>query len=67
MPRSGHLQHIERELRALLAEGNTEAIVKWVKERVLESYRNGMQASKAGPEQEAARPPAQAAEPPAQQ
>ena len=34
----GHLQLIDRELRALLAEGNTEDIVKWVKERVSNSH-----------------------------
>lgn len=45
----GHLQLIERELRALLAEGNTEEIVKWTKERILESYRNGIKAGKVAP------------------
>ena len=38
----GHLQDTERKLRELLDEGDTEKIVKWVKERVLESYRNGL-------------------------
>jgi hypothetical protein len=37
----GHLQTIESELRRVIAEGDTEALVTWVKERILESYRNG--------------------------
>ena len=38
----GHLQDTERTLRDLLDEGDTEKIVKWVKEQVLQSYRNGL-------------------------
>ena len=53
----GHLQLIDRELRALLAEGNTEDIVKWVKERVLESYRNGVQVGKTAPATDTERAP----------
>ena len=37
----GHLQTIESELRSVIAEGDTEALVSWVKERILDSYRNG--------------------------
>ena len=44
MAGTGHLQTIEQELRALLDEGDTEKIVKTVKTRVLESYRNGQAA-----------------------
>ncbi len=63
MAPTGHLQTIERELRALLAEGNTEKIVKWTKERVLESYRNGKAATAtAEPETDTARTPKQRAE-----
>jgi hypothetical protein len=37
----GHLRTIESELRQVIAEGDKEALVVWVKERILESYRNG--------------------------
>jgi hypothetical protein len=37
----GHLQTIESELRQVIAVGDVEALVAWVKERILESYRNG--------------------------
>jgi hypothetical protein len=53
----GHIQEFEAALRARLAEGDEEAIVKWAKEQVLQSYRNGLAAPKrpavnneAGPE-----------------
>jgi hypothetical protein len=42
-----HLEQIEQELRDLLGKGDANAVVNWVKERVLESYRNG-QASRRG-------------------
>ncbi len=43
MAQTGHLQIIDRELTAMIEEGkDTKTIVKWVKERVLESYRNGL-------------------------
>ncbi len=43
MAETGHLQMIDRELTAMIEEGkDTKIIVKWVKERVLESYRNGL-------------------------
>lgn len=41
---ANHLQEIEQTLRELIAKNDAEAIVVWVKERVLESYRNGMAA-----------------------
>ncbi len=41
--KTGHLQVIDQELTAMIEEGkDTKTIVKWVKERVLESYRNGL-------------------------
>ncbi len=43
MAQTGHLQIIDHELTAMIEEGkDTKTIVKWVKERVLESYRNGL-------------------------
>jgi len=36
-----HLQQIEAELRDHIAQNDEEALVAWVKERVLESFRNG--------------------------
>ena len=38
----GHLQEIETTLRELIARNDVEALVSWVKERVLESYKNGL-------------------------
>ena len=40
-----HMQHIEAELIELLEDGDTDAIVKWVKAKVLESYKNGLKAT----------------------
>ena len=41
--KTGHLQVIDHELTAMIEEGkDTKTIVKWVKERELESYRNGL-------------------------
>jgi hypothetical protein len=48
MTHTGYLGLIEQELRALLAEGNTEDIVTWVKDHILESYRNGKGTTGAG-------------------
>jgi hypothetical protein len=39
-----YIRDLERELRALLAEGDEEKIVRFVKEKALESYRNGLDA-----------------------
>jgi hypothetical protein len=60
MAQTGYLELMERELRALLAEGNTEDIVKWVKEHILESYRNG-KATTGAPAKDTERPPKQRA------
>ena len=38
----GHLQTVEAKLRELIAEGDEEALVRFVKDKVLESYRNGL-------------------------
>lgn len=38
----GHLESIEQELRELLTHAEPEAVVSWVKERVLQSYKNGL-------------------------
>ncbi len=40
----GHLQDVEAELRERLAKDDSEAVVAWVKEKILESYRNGQKA-----------------------
>jgi hypothetical protein len=39
-----YLRDLERELRALLKEGDETTIVRFVKEKALESYRNGLDA-----------------------
>jgi hypothetical protein len=57
MAHTGHLELIERELRALLNEGKTEDIVTWVKERVLESYRNGKAAAAPAKDKDTTRAP----------
>lgn len=41
----GHLQTVEADFRKLLAQGEEEALVRFVKEQVLASYRNGQAAS----------------------
>ncbi len=38
----GHIEEIEQTLREILAKGDSGAVVGWVKERVLESYKNGL-------------------------
>jgi hypothetical protein len=45
-----YLQQFEAELTAKLENGtdNTTAIVRWVSEKVLESYRNGITAGQKG-------------------
>ena len=58
MAQTGHLQVIDHELTAMIEEGkDTKSIVKWVKERVLESYKNGLQAGKGEQETSAPRAP----------
>ncbi len=39
-----YIRELERELRALLKDGDEERLVRFVKEKVLESYRNGLDA-----------------------
>jgi hypothetical protein len=38
----GYMQQFEAELRTQLATGDTEAIVRWVKQKVYESYEHGL-------------------------
>ena len=40
-----YIRDLERELRALLEEGDTAKVIRFVKERALESYRNGLDAT----------------------
>jgi len=40
-----YIRDLERELRALLQGGDEETIVRFVKEKALESYRNGLDAT----------------------
>ena len=42
----GYIQDLERELRRLLAEGDDEIVIKFVKEKILESYKNGLRDGK---------------------
>jgi len=46
----GYMQEVEQELRTLLdgADAYPEALVDFVKKKLLESYHNGMAAAKAG-------------------
>lgn len=39
-----YIRDLERELKALLQEGDEKAIIRYVKEKALESYRNGLDA-----------------------
>jgi len=45
---ANHLEQIEEQLRSLIAQGDAGALVAWVKERVLESYKNGLSARRRG-------------------
>ena len=40
-----YIRDLERDLRALLDEGDTGKIIRFVKEKALESYRNGLEAT----------------------
>jgi hypothetical protein len=40
----GHLQTVEQELRKVLQTGSAEEVVRFVKEAVLASYKNGLAA-----------------------
>ena len=42
----GYIQDFERELTTLLHNGDEQAVIKFVKEKVLESYWNGTKATK---------------------
>ena len=42
----GYIQDFERELKTLLQNGDEQALIKFVKEKVLESYWNGTKATK---------------------
>ena len=40
-----YIRDLERELRALLEEGDEARVIRYVKEKALESYRNGLDAT----------------------
>ena len=40
-----YLRDLERELKALLQEGDEVKVIRFVKEKALESYRNGLDAT----------------------
>ena len=40
-----YMRDLEEKLRQLLGDAEDEKVIKFVKETVLESYRNGQQAS----------------------
>lgn len=42
----GYMDEIERAFREILGKGDVEATVRWVKETILQSYRNGQAAPK---------------------
>lgn len=42
----GYIKDIEQEFRAVLARGDEEEIVKFFKDKVYESYKNGASSSK---------------------
>ena len=42
----GYIQDFERELTELLQRGDEQALIKFVKEKVMESYWNGTKATK---------------------
>lgn len=42
----GYMQDFERELKELLQKGDAPAVIKFVKEKVLESYKNGILTAK---------------------
>ena len=39
-----YIRDLERELKALLEEGDEAKVIRFVKEKALESYRNGLDA-----------------------
>jgi len=40
-----YLRDLERDLKALLDEGDEAKVIRFVKEKALESYRNGLDAT----------------------
>jgi hypothetical protein len=40
-----YIRDLERDLRALLDEGDEARVIRFVKEKALESYRNGLEAT----------------------
>ena len=42
----GNLKQLYVELRERIAEADTETLVRWVKDQVLQSYKNGLGARK---------------------
>lgn len=53
----GYMQDVEQELRRTfdellpaLPKENEQALVQWIKDRLLESYRNGIEAGQRGPQ-----------------
>ena len=46
---SGYIRKLEHDLRRLLDAGDTEAVVRFVKTKSIESYRNGVEHGRASP------------------
>ena len=44
---TGYMRELERDLRRLLDAGDTEAVVRFVKTKSIESYRNGVEQGRA--------------------
>jgi hypothetical protein len=42
--RMNYIRELERELKALLNDGDEATIIRFVKEKALDSYRNGLDA-----------------------
>ena len=40
-----YIRDLERELKALLEEGDEAKVIRFAKEKALESYRNGLEAT----------------------
>ena len=47
----GYLRNLDMEFQRLLAEGDDESTIRFVKEKVLESYRNGINVGKSAEKQ----------------
>jgi hypothetical protein len=48
-----YIRDLERDLKALLDEGDMAKVIRFVKEKALESYRNGLEATSLRVEQAA--------------